>query len=90
MALAPANFGKFSGHLLVSNNSSTGTINAFDRYTGKFVGTLSNSYGKPLVIKGLWGIEFGGGTSANGGKNQLFFTSGPNDTDGFFGVIVAK
>jgi uncharacterized protein (TIGR03118 family) len=90
MALAPANFGKFSGDLLVSNNTSTGTINAFDRNTGKFKGTLRNSYGQPLVIKGLWGIKFGGGTSANGGKNQLFFTSGPNDTDGFFGVIVAK
>jgi len=35
----------------------------------------------------LWGIEFGGGSSANGKTNQLFYTAGPNDTDGFFGVI---
>jgi uncharacterized protein (TIGR03118 family) len=89
-AMAPGDFGAFSGTLLVSNNSSAGTINAFDRTTGKFVGTLSDSLGKPLTINGLWGIEFGGGTSANGLKNQLFFTAGPSDTDGFFGVIVAK
>jgi len=89
-ALAPANFGTLSGALLVSNNTSAGTINAFNRTTGQFVGTLTNKLGKPLTISGLWGIEFGGGTSSNGLKNQLFFTAGPKDTDGFFGVIVAK
>jgi uncharacterized protein (TIGR03118 family) len=89
-ALAPANFGTLSNTLLISNNTSTGTINAFNRTTGQFVGTLTNTLGKPLAINGLWGIEFGGGTSSNGLKNQLFFTAGPKDTDGFFGVIVAK
>jgi hypothetical protein len=43
-----------------------------------------------ITITGLWGIEFGGGTSSNGTKNQLFFTSGPNDTDGYLGIIIAK
>jgi uncharacterized protein (TIGR03118 family) len=90
IAFAPQSFGPLGGDLLVSNNTSTGTINAFDRLTGKFMGTVSSSQGKPLVIKGLWGIEFGGGTSANGGTNQLFFTAGPSDTDGYFGVIIAK
>jgi len=89
-ALAPSNFGTLSNTLLISNNSSTGTINAFDHVTGKFVGTLRNTSGTPITINGLWGIEFGGGTSANGFKNQLFFTAGPSDTDGFFGVIVVK
>lgn len=89
-AVAPANFGTFSKALLVSNNTSTGSINAYNLTTGKLMGTLSNSAGKALSISGLWGIEFGGGSSSNGQKNQLFFTAGPNDTDGYFGVIVFK
>ena len=90
MAVAPSNFGPLSGALLVSNNTATGTINAFNLSTGKFVGTIKNSAGKPIVINGLWGIEFGGGTLLNGKTNQLFFTAGPNDTAGFFGVINAQ
>ena len=87
LAVASNNFGPFSGDLLVSNNTATGTINAFNLTTGAAAGTLKNAAGKPLAINGLWGIEFGGGLAANGGKNQLFYTAGPNDTDGYFGVI---
>jgi uncharacterized protein (TIGR03118 family) len=90
LAVAPSNFGTFSGALLVSNNTPTGTINAFNLTTGKALGTLKTTTGKVITIPGLWGIEFGGGTVSNGQKNQLFFTAGPNDTDGYFGVIVAK
>ena len=86
-AVAPANFGTFSGSLLISNNATAGTINAFNLTTGKLLGTLKNSAGKAITISGLWGIEFGGGSTMNGQKNQLFFTSGPGDTDGYFGVI---
>jgi uncharacterized protein (TIGR03118 family) len=89
-AVAPANFGTFSKALLISNNVTAGTINAYNPSSGAFLGTLSNSAGKAIAIDGLWGIEFGGGSSANGQKNQLFFTAGPNDTDGSFGVIVSK
>jgi uncharacterized protein (TIGR03118 family) len=89
-AEAPANFGTFSKALLISNNTSTGSINAYSLTTGKLLGTLSSSSGKPLSINGLWGIEFGGGSASNGQKNQLFFTAGPNDTDGYFGVIGFK
>jgi uncharacterized protein (TIGR03118 family) len=89
-AVAPANFGTLSSTLLISNNNSKGTINGFNVSTGALVGTMTNSSNKPLTINGLWGIEFGGGTSANGQKNQLFFTAGPSDTDGYFGMIVAK
>ena len=88
-AVAPKNFGKLSGTLLVTNNTSTGTINGYNLTTGKLAGTMKNTAGKNLTISGLWGIEFGGGAALNGAKNQLFFTSGPNDTDGYFGVIVA-
>lgn len=87
MAMAPSNFGPLSGMLLVSNNLPAGTINAFDPNTGKFLGTIKNAAGKKIVIPGLWGIEFGGGASLNGKTNQLFLTAGPNDEDGYFGVI---
>ncbi len=89
-AVAPANFGTLSNALLISNNSPTGTINAYNLTTGKFLGTMKNTLGKNLVINGLWGLKFGGGSTLNGQKNQLFFTSGPSDTDGYFGVIVFK
>jgi hypothetical protein len=51
---------------------------------------MLNTAGKPVSINGIWGIEFGGGSSANGQKNQLFFAAGPNDTDGYFGAVVYK
>jgi uncharacterized protein (TIGR03118 family) len=87
IAVAPKNFGPLSGALLISNNVSAGTINGFNLKTGKFLGTMKNTAGKPIKIDGIWGIEFGGGTTANGAKNQLFFTAGPADTDGSFGAI---
>jgi uncharacterized protein (TIGR03118 family) len=87
MAVAPSNFGTASSMFLVSNNTSTGTINAFSPTTGRFVTSLKNSAAKPIQINGLWGIEFGGGTTSNGATNQLFFTAGPSDTNGYFGVI---
>ncbi|MHB8215565.1 MAG: TIGR03118 family protein [Candidatus Sulfotelmatobacter sp.] len=89
-AIAPTSFGTLSDTLLISNNASAGTINAYNLLTGQFVGTMMNTLGKPLTINGLWGIEFGGGSSSNGHRNQLFFTSGPNDTDGYFGVITPE
>jgi uncharacterized protein (TIGR03118 family) len=87
MAIAPSNFGPMSSAFLVSNNTMNGNINAYNATTGRFLGALKNSAGKALVINGLWGIEFGGGTTSNGQKNQLFFTAGPSDTDGYFGFV---
>ena len=89
LAVAPTTWGTFAGALLVSNNTSKGTIVGFNLSTGKMIGPLKNASGKTIMIDGLWGIEFGGGTSLNGGTNQLFFTAGPNDADGYFGVINA-
>lgn len=88
IAIAPASFGPLSNALLISNNTNTGTINAFNPATGQFMGTVTDAHGKPIVIDQLWGIEFGGGTANNGRKNQLFFTAGPsNNLAGTFGVI---
>jgi uncharacterized protein (TIGR03118 family) len=90
-AVAPSNFGPLSNTLLISNNTNTGTINGFNLTTGAFVGTIVNALGKPYKINQLWGIEFGGGTPANGKTNQLFYTAGPkNNANGLFGVISFK
>ncbi len=91
-AAAPSNFGPLSNILLISNNiNNEGTINAFNGITGAFVGTVKDTNGKPIHIDQLWGIEFGGGTAANGATNQLFFTAGPsNNLAGTFGSIVFK
>lgn len=90
LALAPSNFGALSNTLLVGNNTSTGTISGFNVKTGALVGTMMTSSNTPLTIPGLWGLEFGGGTTINGQKNQLFFTAGPNDTYGIFGMIASQ
>jgi uncharacterized protein (TIGR03118 family) len=92
LAVAPANFGPLSNTILVSNNTNTGTINAFNA-KGQFVGTL-RADGRPVVIDQLWGIDFGGGNTAaggNGATNALYFTAGPhNNFAGTFGVIVPR
>lgn len=85
LALAPANFGQFSNDLLVGNFGD-GHINVFDPNTGRRLGQLRSSDGKPIVIPGLWALEFGMGGTANGATNQLFFTDGP-DGHGLFGSI---
>ena len=88
LALAPRNFGPFSTAVLVGNNTIDGTINAFNAKTGKFLGHLSDAAGTPLHMDQLWSLQFGGGSSANGAVNQLFFTAGPNNyQNGRFGVI---
>jgi uncharacterized protein (TIGR03118 family) len=89
--VAPRNFGPLSNTLLISNNTNSGEINAFNLETGQFVGTLKGSDGKPIYIDQLWGIEFGGGDAKNGNPNQLFFAAGPhNNLAGTFGVIEYK
>jgi uncharacterized protein (TIGR03118 family) len=87
LAVAPTGWGPLSGTLLVSNNVAAGFIVGYNLTTGKPVAAVTNAAGKPIVIPGLWGIEFGGGSSLNGKTNQLFFTAGPGDVNGYFGVI---
>ena len=85
LALAPANFGPFSGDLLVGNHGD-GTINAFNLTNHTYAGQLSNA-GGPLAIDGLWGLSFGNGSGA-GPTNSLFFRAGPeNQTVGLFGSV---
>ncbi len=89
IAVAPANFGKFSNTLLIGNFGD-GRINAFDIGSGNFRGALRTDKGKPLVIDGLWGIAFGNGVN-NQPINALFFAAGPNnENDGLFGTVEAE
>lgn len=89
LALAPANFGKFSGDLLVGNFGN-GHINAFNIENGAARGHMLRANGRTLEIDGLWGLAFGNGAAA-GPTNTLLFTAGPDDeTHGLFGKIEAK
>jgi uncharacterized protein (TIGR03118 family) len=88
LALAPSNFGKFSGSLLVGNFGN-GHINAYNPTTGVEVGHLLWPTGNTLVIDGLWGLAFGNG-GPSGPTNTLLFTSGPDhESHGIFGTITA-
>lgn len=90
MAVAPSDFGAFSGDLLVGNFGD-GTINAYDPSTGSFIGTLDNPDGTPLTIDGLWGLHFGNGAQDER-MDALYFTAGiagPDQVEdhGLFGSI---
>jgi uncharacterized protein (TIGR03118 family) len=79
MVLAPSNFGPLSNTLLVSNNSTDGTINGFNPNTGEFVGTIRDEHGRKIIFNNTWAIAFGGGNSVNGATNELFVTVGPGN-----------
>ena len=93
LALAPSDFGKFGGNLLVGNFGD-GHINAFDvgRARGNDEaqqgGQLHAADGRPIAIDGLWALAFGNGAAA-GPTNALFFTAGPfGEQHGLFGKLV--
>jgi uncharacterized protein (TIGR03118 family) len=87
LAMAPANFGKFSNMLLVGNLGS-GQIAGYDPASGEFQGLLHAASGGALSIDGLWGLGFGSGVANNGPTNTLFFTAGiQNLKHGLFGTL---
>jgi len=102
MARAPRGFGKFANALLVGNFGD-GAINAFDFSTGAFLGQLSDASGVPILIDGLWALQFGRTTEHQHQSNErendnddgmtgrtatLYFTAGPSDEeDGLPGEI---
>jgi len=86
LALAPADFGRFSNALLVGNFGD-GRINAYDLNTGEFLGQLRDQANNPITIDDLWALRFGNDANA-GQHNELFFTAGINDeADGLFGKL---
>jgi uncharacterized protein (TIGR03118 family) len=91
LAMAPANFGAYSGDLLVGNFGN-GRISAYQQLpSGKwgYKGQVRTANGQPIVIDGLWAIAFGNGAGA-GPTNNLYFLAGPTgQTHGLFGFIAA-
>jgi len=86
VALAPANFGFFSNHLLIGNAGS-GQIAVYDTDSGHFDGLLRDQNGHAIQNERLWALRFGNGATA-GPTNTLFFTAGiADEADGLFGSI---
>lgn len=86
VALAPADFGEFSGSLIVGNYGN-GHINAFDAATGAFLGRLRDASGEPIHIEGVFGLAFGNGT-VSGDRNALYFAAASEDhAHGLFGSL---
>jgi uncharacterized protein (TIGR03118 family) len=92
LALAPDNFGRFSGDLLVGNFGD-GEINAYaPGPNGSYhhAGVLRGANNKRVLIDGLWALQFGHGSANNGPTNTLFFTAGPDDeSHGLFGRLTS-
>ena len=57
IALASANFGPFSGAILIGNFGD-GTISAFDAGTGYFLGQISDGDGSVITNPGIRGLAF--------------------------------
>jgi len=86
VAMAPSDFGAASGDLLIGNFGGAGRINAFKPGSGRFVGALRGTKGRPIAIEGLWALKFGNGTI--GTPQSLLFTAGPgHEQHGLFGSI---
>lgn len=86
VALAPANFGFFSNHLLIGNAGS-GQVAVYDVDSGRFDGLLRDANGHAIQNDRLWALRFGNDHAA-GPSNWLFFTAGIGDeAHGLFGFF---
>lgn len=75
--------------LILVGNFGDGKINAYST-RGEFIGQL-RSYGRTIVIDGLWAIGFAPLTAASIDPNRLYFTAGPDgEMDGLFGYLIKK
>jgi uncharacterized protein (TIGR03118 family) len=86
VALAPANFGFFSNHLLIGN-AGNGQIAVYDVASGRFDGLLRDANGHAIQNDRLWALRFGNDHAA-GPSNWLYFTAGISDeAHGLFGFF---
>jgi uncharacterized protein (TIGR03118 family) len=89
VAIAPVNFGRFGGALLVGN-SGDGLIHAFNANTGALLGTLQDQNGADLQIAGLHGLRVGNGGDA-GDPSAVYFAAAPTgQSSGQFGILLAN
>jgi len=89
MAWAPfQGFGNFNNALFVGNFGD-GAVNAFDFDSGEFLGQVTNSSGTPIIIPGIWALQFGLGLP--GKSSTLYFAAGINDEQhGLFGTLAVN
>jgi len=89
LALAPSNWGKFGGDLLVGNFSfGDSVIDALNPTTFAVEGTIAINDGGQMP-GGLWSLTFGGG-GKDGNPDTLFITDGLNgEKDGLLASITA-
>ena len=90
VAVAPNNFGAYSNDVLIGNFDDTNGTAFISAYSpsGTFLGLLSEN-GAPIVLPGLWALQFGSGGDS-GPANELFFTAGIGvENHGLFGDITA-
>ena len=85
MVMAPQNFGRFGGALLVGNFGN-GLIHAFDPRTGVLLGSLHDSSGGHVQIGRLWALRVGNNNF--GGTDAVVFSAGPGDEEhGLIGTL---
>ena len=85
VALAPADFGFYSNHLLIGN-AGNGQIAVYDA-NGHFDDLLRDANGHALENNRLWALRFGNGAAA-GPASWLYFTAGlQGEADGLFGFF---
>jgi hypothetical protein len=71
LAIAPSEFGKFAGDLLVGNFGD-GTINAFDlKHHDQFADKLTGVDGKPITIGDLWALTRATAARRDHGRDLL-------------------
>jgi len=78
----PGGFGELGPNVLLVGNFGDGKINAFDIYSGKFLGPLLHRQDQPLEFSGLWALLFF--------HHRLYFTAGlAEEEHGLFGFVRA-
>jgi uncharacterized protein (TIGR03118 family) len=83
IALAPANFSRFNGAILIGNFGD-GLIGAYDPNTGALIDQLRDPSGNAIAIEGLWGLAFG----PFPGSTTLYFAAGPQqESHGLVGTL---
>jgi uncharacterized protein (TIGR03118 family) len=89
VAMAPKDFGLYSGCLLVGNFGD-GTVVAFHPRLKMAMDYVRDDRGRRVVLDGLWGLQFGNGASL-GESNDMYFAAGPNrEADGLVGKLEAN
>jgi uncharacterized protein (TIGR03118 family) len=78
----PGGFGELGPNVLLVGNFGDGKINAFDIYSGEFLGSLLHRQNQPLQFSGLWALLFF--------HHRLYFTAGlAEEEHGLFGFVRA-